>query len=448
MDPQTFFISLIQGIALLSLAVVTGGLVLEFLMVPALPAALRHRLRRAIRIAFALSTLATVGMIVLRIQAMGRVSVTDALLAFPEVIRETHVGMLLGVRLTGFALAGMIYEFTRGKSSRVLCLLISLGVAATFTLTSHAVAWGDLTSYTGADLLHVIAASVWIGGLIGLAIMIARPASADSAQALGGVIRGFSRVAALCLLTVVATGIYHSWAQLNSLSSLWTTPYGNWLVAKVLLVLTIVLLGAVNRFVFLPALQRDGSTQNFSFRLVRLLPVIFRGSAKLNKSRLTSASMLAAFIFWEAIISLGIFASTAALSQTTPAREILVERKKVSMYRPGGRQASRQTKSAIVTPPASDPGRGRTAFIKAQCHHCHAARGSELLPTPIARGPVLNHLRLKHPSFLMETLMKPHPAGKLGRESSDPRTLPAGADYRDKLTVQELLDLVAYLRTL
>jgi putative copper export protein len=51
-------------------------------------------------------------------------------------------------------------------------------------------------------------------------------------------------------------GLYNAYAHLGSLRALWATPYGQTLVAKLVLVLAMIILGARNGFRFGPRAER------------------------------------------------------------------------------------------------------------------------------------------------------------------------------------------------
>jgi mono/diheme cytochrome c family protein len=102
-------------------------------------------------------------------------------------------------------------------------------------------------------------------------------------------------------------------------------------------------------------------------------------------------------------------------------------------------------------PGGGDPGRGRSAFEKFECYACHEVR-SDKFPAPTKRdsiGPELSAMGQHHsPAFLAESIM--NPSGRIDKGQAY-----AGADgsskmpsFADSMTVQELLDLVAYLKNL
>jgi mono/diheme cytochrome c family protein len=101
--------------------------------------------------------------------------------------------------------------------------------------------------------------------------------------------------------------------------------------------------------------------------------------------------------------------------------------------------------------PAGDPGRGRAAFVRFECHSCHEIRG-ERFPTPSEPGrlgPELSAMGPLHEAaYFVEAIVNPNAVVDRGRgyEAADGTSkMPS---YNDSLTVQELIDLVAYLKTL
>src|SRR5438477_245202 len=132
-------------------------------------------------------------------------------------------------------------------------------VAARRRLARWIVVWAVMT---------LIAASVWVGGLVGLAAVVLRPKGEWSRAAMATVARRFSRLAGVCLLLVVVTGIGNAWVQLPFVSALWTTFYGRVLLAKVAIALVIIAIGALNRYTIVPGLD-DRRGHGLGYRLFR-----------------------------------------------------------------------------------------------------------------------------------------------------------------------------------
>jgi Cytochrome c len=78
---------------------------------------------------------------------------------------------------------------------------------------------------------------------------------------------------------------------------------------------------------------------------------------------------------------------------------------------------------------------------------CHTVRG-ETAPAPSRPRPDLTDAGSRHPGYLVESIMNPNAMIVDGPGYTDDRGSSIMPDYRDNLTVGELIDLVAYLRTL
>ena len=101
--------------------------------------------------------------------------------------------------------------------------------------------------------------------------------------------------------------------------------------------------------------------------------------------------------------------------------------------------------------PAGDPRKGRDVFVRFECGSCHEVRG-EPFPAPGQRetlGPELSRMGPLHePEYFVEAIVNPSAVVDRGQgyEATDGSSkMPS---YNDAMTVQELIDLVAYLRAL
>ena len=440
---------LVRGVALASLALVIGGLVLERLAVSAAaspPPLDTRRLRRLLTAGVVVLLLATCVDLVIRTQTMSRAPLATAMAAIPAVVTQTHFGALLAARVAMLGLA-LILSLARAPLARTLCLLLLLAVALTFSLTGHAADWGDVTASVAIDWAHAVAASVWTGGVLALALTIlGRRSGVQAAPASVAVLAWrFSRVAGWCLLVVVLSGVFNAWTQLGGLSRLWTTSYGGVLIGKVLLVAALAWLGALNRYVVLVGLDRRSARGRME-RAFRLLRLVVRGSRPRHAG--AASSMLARYVGGEAALALAVFAFTAILGDITPGRHVTFERKPTSHVTNIQPRASvERTRPGTVTPPAGDGSRGRAVFVRLKCFTCHAIDG-EHLPPATRPGPNLSEAG-RHPAGnLIESIVNPNAMILDGPGYTDERGLSIMPEYRTSMTVGELIDLVAYLKSL
>jgi len=101
--------------------------------------------------------------------------------------------------------------------------------------------------------------------------------------------------------------------------------------------------------------------------------------------------------------------------------------------------------------PAGDAARGREVFVKLECFSCHEVRG-ETFPAPTDAegvGPELSMMGPLHPpEFFAEALINPSASIEGGKGYAAADGSSKMPSYNDAVTVQEIVDLVAYLRQL
>lgn len=123
--------------------------------------------------------------------------------------------------------------------------VLSLCVAFGISWASHPASHGALA--LGADYAHLLAAALWLGGLVGLAILVGvvRSLSRSSREALARacVVR-FSRLAVPVVVMLALAGLYLALRELPALSALTTTRYGITLLIKSALAVSALAIGA------------------------------------------------------------------------------------------------------------------------------------------------------------------------------------------------------------
>jgi copper transport protein len=112
------------------------------------------------------------------------------------------------------------------------------------------------------DLIHVAAASVWLGGLLALGLALRRGGDR------GPVMRRFSNIAVVSVAVLAITGGVRAVSELSSVSQLWTTGYGRALIVKTALLAVLVAIGWVNRYRLVPRLRVDALRRNVAAELV------------------------------------------------------------------------------------------------------------------------------------------------------------------------------------
>lgn len=103
------------------------------------------------------------------------------------------------------------------------------------------------------------------------------------------------------------------------------------------------------------------------------------------------------------------------------------------------------------TVPAGDTKTGREVFNRLECNKCHTvADGGPTLPRdPASAGPELTGMGSHHPAeYFAQSILDPNAVIVTGPGYTGADGLSIMPDYRDSLTAGELVDLVAYLKSL
>ena len=290
---ELFLATIVRWLGLLALAALVGGLVVDLLVLPRRVAALasaRESLRRWTTAAVVVLILTSAADAIARARVMSGGDLAQATAALPLVLTRTHFGAIWIARAAALALL-LIVSASRAAAARTAGLALSVGVALSSSLTGHAADFGDLSPTVLVDWLHGVAAMTWTGGLFALVLTMGRARDAWPAEMVAVAARRFSRLAGYCVLVVVASGIYNTWAQVPSLTALWTTTYGAALSVKIALALAIVVIGAINRYRVLPRLGAKGASTRLSRLVAR-----------------------------EALFAVIVFGCTAVLAESTPKR--------------------------------------------------------------------------------------------------------------------------------
>ncbi len=187
------------------------------------------------------------------------------------VLVETHAGRIwlarLGLLVLVTAFVGLAPRVTSKldwlavRGEVVLLGALALGLIAA---AGHAAAVAPGTAgAVASDALHLLAAGVWIGGLLPLAALLfaaSREGGADARPYAALAARRFSRLALTCLVVLVASGVVNAAIHVGGVPALLGTTYGRLLVAKLALAVPIVALGWLNRRLWLPRLSGDAVT--------------------------------------------------------------------------------------------------------------------------------------------------------------------------------------------
>jgi copper transport protein len=129
--------------------------------------------------------------------------------------------------------------------------LFAIALACTPGLSGHASAQPSAWLWELVDAVHVLAAGVWGGGLLVLAVgapAVYRATTSETrAPLLHGIVRRFTRLALIGLVALLLTGTVAAITLAGSVTALWETPWGRIVLAKVVVVVLAVATASVAR---------------------------------------------------------------------------------------------------------------------------------------------------------------------------------------------------------
>ncbi len=166
-----------------------------------------------------------------------------------SVVADTRFGHLWLTRTALWAgLGGALWFAITDRFFYPIALIFSAVILAVNSAFSHANGAYDLNISVGADWLHLMATSLWVGGLFYFISVIGpiRREYQPAAPVLSNLVARFSNFARVAVVTLFITGLYAAWLQVGSIDGLLNTPYGQALLIKLILIVPVIGLAFVN----------------------------------------------------------------------------------------------------------------------------------------------------------------------------------------------------------
>jgi copper transport protein len=248
--------ALLKWLAFSFSALLLGGLAVSTAVLRPVAPRLGRSLRRADRGVLTLSVVGALGAVVCQLVVIERavhgmrgVSWADA----NRLVASTRWGTLGVLEVVLLLVLGFAAARLRASSPRLSTpgLVVALaGAAVSFAaldaLRSHAAAVRGGVLPVAATAVHLLAASVWLGGVAAFAVALTRTRP-DGAGAIAASCRGrFAVLAGGAVAAVVITGLYEAGLEIVSIDGMLLSFYGRTLLVKSVLVVAIVGLGALN----------------------------------------------------------------------------------------------------------------------------------------------------------------------------------------------------------
>ena len=171
---------------------------------------------------------------------------------------KTRFGIAFLVLTVGFAVVASLLLLAwvlDWHGLRWPALVLSVTLVTGLSLSSHQGTEPNSTALSGlADWVHLVAASVWVGGVATLALLVWPVAPELRRRAFVG----FSRLAVGLVAAMVLAGVYLALVRLPELSDLWQTSYGNLLLLKLAIVGLALSWGGIHHTFVRPRLEAGG----------------------------------------------------------------------------------------------------------------------------------------------------------------------------------------------
>jgi len=196
------------------------------------------------------------------------------------VLTQTRFGEDWALRaVLVVVLAGclVVQGLTRKRVAGWIGLLAAAAFIASLAWAGHGAAAEDVpfdAIHLPADILHLLAAGAWLGGLLPLVLLLAQARGDGSPEAVtvarAATLR-FSKLGISSVGTLLATGLVNTWFLSGSVPALLGTLYGQLLLVKVALFATMIAVAGVNQLRLAPRLADVASEAALRLRALRQL---------------------------------------------------------------------------------------------------------------------------------------------------------------------------------
>ena len=180
-------------------------------------------------------------------------------------IFQIELGRFLFAQSVLIALLLLLLPIFKSTLAATTGLFLALVALILPVFQSHSAANGSHQLAIGSLVVHVIALSLWVGGIFSLLLIN------KSAQQIA--LPRLSAMALWAAIAVVVSGATNAWVRLN-FQSAWSSSYARIVILKIILTALLILLGYRNR----QQLQKTGATGwEFISRLLAVEVVIMAG---------------------------------------------------------------------------------------------------------------------------------------------------------------------------
>ncbi|HKA26159.1 MAG TPA: copper resistance protein CopC, partial [Gaiellaceae bacterium] len=178
----------------------------------------------------------------------------------------------------------------------VIALVGAVGAAAAALLVpglaGHAAQTSPRALSLAFDWFHLVAGSVWLGGLIGLVVLAATLPPPRRVAGLAVCVPRFSNVAFASVIVLIAAGTGSAVQHMPTLASFWQTSYGKALLVKIGLLAAALLLASVNLLRTVPRFKASTARPELGVSAASLLRRLVTGESLLVTGAVLAAAVL------------------------------------------------------------------------------------------------------------------------------------------------------------
>jgi len=217
-----------------------------------------RQIRDIARIGFAIAVVSGLVWLWLQAVSMSGLGFGEAITsgALFTVIDETQFGLVSEIRLMIAIALAVCLAFDRIALLRRLALVAAVCLVASIAWTGHAGSTPFKLGYLhlASDALHLTAASVWVGGLVPLALLLAAWRRQDGTSMGLDAVRRFSTLGIASVAALILSGGVNAWILVGSFRGLIVTDYGQLLMLKLAVFAAMLAFAAFNRLSLTPRL--------------------------------------------------------------------------------------------------------------------------------------------------------------------------------------------------
>ena len=199
-----------------------------------------EKVRRLLKITSTIWVIGAFGTVIFTLAQILGTTVSDALdlTVIRSFITQISLGKYLAVQALMAAVVFIFSFATKKIELLIILLVVAIAGLVAPVFESHAASSGSHSLVIGSLVIHVIALSLWVGGVIALGTLSAedRPVAVPR----------FSQMALWSAIAVVISGAVNAWARLN-FADAWNSSYSFIVLGKIVATVILVFIGYLHR---------------------------------------------------------------------------------------------------------------------------------------------------------------------------------------------------------